>query len=176
MDYNFIIGLTLLAVVGFFAYQWMVKHPAPRPSTKAPPPALPSPPPPPPDTETFEGQQQGQQYPHIPGQTHAEAVTPDPFQRRDVQQHQMPVNTMGNPPAQFQSNLRHPEQMFQPGSGQNSSQMGVDVASGRASMSSSPMGGHQQGFSPELAQNGGLLLGNSVYAFDGMEPTGFTAF
>jgi hypothetical protein len=57
----------------------------------------------------------------------------------------------------------------------------TDVPSGRASMMSTPLGpvpagAGQQGFSPEMAQNGGAFLGNSVFAYDGMEPTGFTAF
>jgi hypothetical protein len=88
----------------------------------------------------------------------------------------------GEAPAQFEQHLRHPEQLFhQPG---NQGQV-TDVASGRASEVSTalgpvpvgsvgPMG--QQGFSPEMAQNGGAFLGNSVFAYDGMEPTGFTSF
>jgi hypothetical protein len=38
------------------------------------------------------------------------------------------------------------------------------------------MGAHQQGFVPEMAQNGGALFGGSVFAYDGMEPTSFAAF
>jgi len=57
----------------------------------------------------------------------------------------------------------------------------TDVPSGRASPDATPMGpaptgAGQQGFNPEMAQNGGAFLGNSVFAFDGMEPTGFTSF
>ena len=45
-----------------------------------------------------------------------------------------------------------------------------DLPAGRAVES----GG--QGFSPEMAQNDGPVMGNGVFAFDGMEPTGFANF
>jgi hypothetical protein len=38
------------------------------------------------------------------------------------------------------------------------------------------MGGNQQAFTPEMAQNGGALVGTSMFAFDGMEPTDFSSF
>ena len=55
--------------------------------------------------------------------------------------------------------------------------MRSDVAAGRASEVSTPgVAGGVQGFSPEMAQNGGAVVGSSVFAFDGMEPTGFASF
>jgi hypothetical protein len=41
-----------------------------------------------------------------------------------------------------------------------------DVSAGRAAP---PMAGPQQMFSPEMAQNGGVLMGTGVFAYDGME-------
>lgn len=177
MDYTLVIGLIVVVVVGFFAYQWMSKRPA-RMTKKADivePVASPSP-------SMSQGQGE-EKFPTIAGQTQAEALTKEPDQRRELSSQQVPVLANGEAPAQFEQHLRHPEQLFhQPVQGQ--SQV-TDVASGRASPTSTalgplpvgsvgPMG--QQGFSPEMAQNGGAFLGNSVFAYDGMEPTGFTSF
>ena len=107
--------------------------------------------------------------------------TKEPNQRREPSSQQMPALSSGEAPANFDQHLRHPEQLFhQPGQQAPTLQVS-DVPSGRASMESTPMGpaptgSGQQGFSPEMAQNGGALIGNSVFAFDGMEPTEFTAF
>jgi chorismate mutase/prephenate dehydratase len=43
-----------------------------------------------------------------------------------------------------------------------------DVESGRSAAASTPLAGNQQAFSPEMAQNGGALVGNTMFAFDGM--------
>ena len=117
--------------------------------------------------------QNEEKFPTIAGQTPAEALTKEPIQRRELSSQQTPVLANGEAPAQFDQHLRHPEQLFhQPGpKGQV-----TDVASGRASEMSTPGPIGQQGFSPEMAQNGGAFLGNSVFAYDGMEPTGFTSF
>lgn len=170
------IGLIVVVVVGFFAYQWISKRPV-RMAKKmeqgfaSHAPSAPAPP----------GQDE-EKFPTIAGQTQAEALTKEPDQRRELSSQQVPVLANGEAPAQFEQHLRHPEQLFhQPG---NQGQV-TDVASGRASEVSTalgplpvgsvgPMG--QQGFSPEMAQNGGAFLGNSVFAYDGMEPTGFTSF
>jgi hypothetical protein len=171
MDYTLVIGLIVVVVVGFFAYQWMSKRPA-RMAKKTEhgfaPPAVPG--------------QNEEKFPTIAGQTQAEALTKEPIQRRELSSQQAPVLANGEAPAQFEQHLRHPEQLFhQPSQGQGQ----ADVASGRASETSTSLGPlpsgsvgpiGQQGFSPEMAQNGGAFLGNSVFAYDGMEPTGFTSF
>jgi hypothetical protein len=43
-------------------------------------------------------------------------------------------------------------------------------------MTVSPQGASQQMFSPEMAQNGGAFIGNSVFAFDGEEGNVLTSF
>ncbi len=113
--------------------------------------------------------------PVVAGQTEQELKTKEPVQSRQRVITQEPVTYEGEAPANFQDTLRHPEQSFhQPGPA--SAGLGVDVSAGRAAAQSTPLSGHQQGFSPEMAQNGGALIGNSMFAYDGMEPTEFTAF
>jgi len=192
MDYTLVIGLLVVVVVGFFAYQWISKRAAtvPRGSPasgsaaaagKTRTAAAPSPPsaaaaaaaPAPPAT-----------YPQVEGQTQAEMLTKEPTQRREPSSQQGPAMSSGEAPAQFEQHLRHPEQLFHqpgPGQGQQGQQQPgptlqvSDMPSGRASSQSEQAPG-QQGFSPEMAQNGGALVGSSLFAFDGMEPTGFTSF
>jgi hypothetical protein len=89
----------------------------------------------------------------------------------------------GEAPAQFDQHLRHPEQLFHQPSGESLTPtlQVSDLGSGRAAVQSTPLGpapsgAGQQGFSPEMAQNGGAFIGSSVFAFDGMEPVGFTSF
>jgi len=181
MDYNLVIGIVVVLVVGFFAYQWMSKRPAmvggmrrPRVSVPKAAPAE--------SNETApmsseEGHQSPEQYPEIAGQTQGEARAKDPLQRRVPSSQQEPAMSDGSAPAQFAEHVRHPEQVFNQARPSSNPQMVVsEVNSGRAGHQSAPMGGNQQQFSPEMAQNGGAMLGNSVFAFDGMEPVGFTAF
>jgi hypothetical protein len=103
---------------------------------------------------------------------------PEPVQRRVQPSQQQPVGHEGHGPAQFESNLTHPEQMFHQPQGQQAvpTMKISDVPGGRAAAQSTPLSGNQQAFSPEMAQNGGALGGNSLFAYDGMEPTGFAAF
>ena len=177
------IGLIVVVVVGFFAYQWISKRPA-RMAKKTDQGFASSVP------VVAPAGQNEEKFPTIAGQTQAEALTKEPDQRRELSSQQVPVLANGEAPAQFEQHLRHPEQLFhQPaqaqGQGQGQGQGQNDVASGRASEtitmqgplpagSVGPIG--QQGFSPEMAQNGGAFLGTSVFAYDGMEPTGFTSF
>lgn len=160
MDYPLVIGILVVLVVGFFAFQWMTKRPRISPmKVPAPAPVAQTPSEIAPPTKE-------EKFPVIAGQTAAEALAKEPDQRREPSSNQVPAMYTGEAPAQFEQHLRHPEQLFhQPGPSAPS-----DVASGRASESQG------QGFSPEMAQNGGAFLGNSVFAYDGMEPTGFTAF
>jgi hypothetical protein len=201
MDTSLVIGLVVIVVVGFFAYQWWSKSgrritggsrrlaaaaatPAPiaaadgtggagvpgnvlaAASAAATATPMRSEPP-------TEGR-----YPEVPGQTEAEMRNPEPVQRRVQPSQQQPVGHEGHGPAQFESNLTHPEQMFHQPQGQQAvpTMKISDVPGGRAAPQSTPLSGNQQAFSPEMAQNGGALGGNSLFAYDGMEPTGFAAF
>jgi len=169
MDYTLVIGIVVVLVVGFFAYQWISKRPAVATRVRRTPvPAADAPPPPPAKQEEF---------PEIVGQTQQEALTKEPLQRRVPSSQQEPAMNDGSAPAQFDEHLRHPEQVFNQAAAPSNPQMLIsEVAAGRAGHQTAPLGGNQQQFSPEMAQNGGALLGNSVFAYDGMEPTGFTAF
>ena len=177
MDYTLVIGLVVLVVVGFFAFQWMSKRGIPRlPTAKdvgITGPALAS----------ASSQPPLESYPNIPGQTQAEALTKEPIQRREPSSQQGPALPSGEAPAQFDQHLRHPEQLFHQPTGQAATPnlQHSDVPSGRAATQATPLGpapggAGEQGFSPEMAQNGGAFVGNSLFAFDGMEPTGFTSF
>jgi hypothetical protein len=191
MDAKLLIGLVLLVVVGFFAYQWVSKRnrrqtsiskktardagavsvasgiespsieaPAKtaQPLTTAPPKELP--------------------LPQVAGQTEADLRAKEPAQQRVPASTQQPVTHDGLGPAEFDSTLRHPEQLFHQPQGQAAvpTMQVSDVPSGRAAMGSTPLGAHEQPFSPEYAQNGGALIGNSVFAYDGMESNELTNF
>ncbi len=178
------IGLLVVLTVCFFAYQWMAKRPVPvRPTGGVKRTLTPNPGTSEEAASLSTNATKEEKFPVIAGQTQAEALTKEPIQRREPSSHQAPAMNNGDAPAQFDQHLRHPEQLFHQPNQQtvNPSMQVTDVPSGRASMSSTPLGpapagAGQQGFSPEMAQNGGAFLGNSVFAFDGMEPTGFTAF
>ena len=176
MDYTLVIGIVVVLVVGFFAYQWMAKRPALTPALmrrRGPVPSASAS-----AGEAKEGAAEPkEQYPEINGQTQQEAQAKEPLQRRVPSSQQEPAMSDGSAPAQFAEHLRHPEQVFHQPGAQSIPQMQIsEVNSGRAGHQSAPLGGNQQQFSPEMAQNGGALLGNSVFAYDGMEPVGFTAF
>jgi hypothetical protein len=208
MDTSLVIGLVVLVVVGFFAYQWWSKSgrritggsrriqqqaamaPAPTKDvtgagtggagvpgnvlaaaqadagadTASPMRA------PVPDTKAT--------YPPVPGQTEEELRAPEPLQRRAAGGPPQGVGHESYGPVPTPENLRHPEAVFhQPTAATATPSMTVsDLPSGRAGAQSTPLTGHQQAFSPEMAQNGGALVGNTMFAFDGMEPTGFAAF
>ena len=126
-------------------------------------------------------------YPEVVGQTEGDLRAKEPLQKQPAAgaPRPQPVTADGLGPAAIEDNLRHPEQAFhQPGPKPGPAS---DVAAGRAATTSTPgfasmgqeappMGSHQQGFVPEMAQNGGTLFGGSVFAYDGMEPTSFAAF
>ena len=177
MDYTLVIGIVVVLVVGFFAYQWVSKRPAaPKHPRRASPAAVAA------SAAAAaapikEVAPKNEQFPEIAGQTQEEALTKEPLQRREPSSQQEPALNNGTAPAQFDEHLRHPEQSFNQMPVQQNPQMLVsELNSGRAGHQTAPMGGHQQQFAPEMAQNGGALLGNSVFAYDGMEPTDFTAF
>lgn len=178
-----LIGLVLVLVVGFFAYQWFARK---RVSKARPAKAFAA------SVESGVGSSiieqpaataasmstappKEERLPVVAGQSEAELRAKEPAQQRVPVSQQQPVMASGEGPANFDSNLRHPEQLFhQPAPAAPMGQ--VDVASGRAAAGSTPLDGHQQPFSPEFAQNGGALIGNTVFAYDGMEETGFTSF
>ena len=113
------------------------------------------------------------------GQTAEELKAKEPAQSRRPVVTQEPATYEGEAPADFQDTLRHPEQSFHQPAPVMPSAAGlqaVDVPAGRAGVQSTPLSGHQQGFSPEMAQNGGALVGGGMFAYDGMEPTEFSAF
>jgi hypothetical protein len=118
--------------------------------------------------------------PVVAGQTEADLRAKEPDQERHTGAHYEPVTADNLGPAAVANNLRHPEAVFHQPTGAPPGLQKVDVPAGRASMVST-MGvagqtNGSQGFSPEMAQNGGALIGESVFAFDGMEPTGFASF
>lgn len=179
MDTPVLIGLVLIIVVGFFAWQWWshsqraavvaAKKSGPAPAPPASPQAnlgaaVPAPP------------AKEEKYPAVPGQSEEDLRAKEPLQEARPANPKTPVdhqNVMS--PTPVEENLRHPEQLFH----QPTAAMSIpdsDMAAGRASMVATPGEGNVQQFTPEMAQNGGALIGNSVFAFDGMEPTGFAAF
>lgn len=184
MDTTMIVGLITILVVGFFAYQWWSrtskasryatngKATVPLLSALAPAPAAP----PAPSPASSAHAQQEQKYPEVAGQTENELRAKEPIQRPVAATPQNAVMNDGTGPAEFGDSLRRPEQAYyQPSEARGASQTN-DVASGRAAAASTPLSGHQQAFKPEMAQNGGALIGNSVFAYDGMEPTEFADF
>jgi hypothetical protein len=128
-----------------------------------------------------------ERYPEVVGQTEADLRAKEPDQRQPPAgaPRPQPVTADGKGPAAIEDNLRHPEQAFhQPSAAPRpSSAVAAGIASpvstpGFASTgpSTPPMGGHQQAFAPEMAQNGGAIVGDSMFAFDGMAPTSFAEF
>lgn len=184
-----LIGLVLVVVVAFFAWQWWSaagrkalgaaagrnkvadKEPAGS-APQAPGPRLAEPAPIASDPPTEE------KFPVVAGQSEANLRAKEPVQARTPPSTQMP-GPSGHGPAAIEDNLRHPEQAFhQPAPRGPLTAASPDVPAGLSSAAAAaavPPGGAQM-FAPEMAQNGGAIVGNSVFAFDGMEPTGFAAF
>lgn len=197
MDTPLLVGLVLVVVVAFFAWQWwnaanrktsagsrkaggaavagLVGAAAagnvgsggptanaagaePAPMTTAPP--------------------KEERMPAVAGQSEGELRAKEPVQARVPATSEMPVTPDNLGPASIPDTLRHPEQSFHQPAAKAPTMMVSDVPAGRAAPGSAgaPGAGGSQLFTPEMAQNGGPLIGNSVFAFDGMEPTGFAAF
>lgn len=180
MDTPVLIGLVLFIVVGFFAFQWWthtqsvvqrgskkaVLEPAP-PATQQPTLAAVTP----------EQPTQEQKYPVVAGQSEQDLRAKEPVQEARPANPKVPVDHMNTmSPTPVEENLRHPEQLFHQPAAAVQEIPASDVAAGRAAIAATPGAGNVQQFTPEMAQNGGALIGNSVFAFDGMEPTGFAAF
>jgi len=182
MEVIHIIGLLLVLVVAFFAYQWWSRRsqrPGKKPSQKV-------------NRAAEEALQQTagtgsnttapasepERLPHVPGQTEEELTAKEPLQRRQPPPQQEGIGPDAQAPAEFRENLRHPEQLFhQPQEDTAIPTMTIsDVPAGRSSVTSTPLSGNQQQFGPETAQNGSAFIGDSVFAFDGMEPSGFSSF
>ncbi len=191
-----IIALVVLVVVGFFAFQWYSRTQrrgvaTPRKSiagmkgsigdasvASGLPSSVAIEPPAPNAASMSTAPPKEERMPVVAGQTEADLRAKEPLQQRVPESQQRPMTQDGLGPAQFDSNLRHPEQVFhQPQAPTVTPTMTIsDTGAGRASMGSTPLDGHQQPFSPEFAQNGSALIGNSVFAYDGMEPTEFSSF
>jgi hypothetical protein len=184
METPVLIALLVLMVVGFFGWQWFQrsrKGAAAGVASKAPvlaatAPTVEKPLAPAPSAVAAPPKEEA--YPEVVGQTEADLRAKEPLQRAPTQPRPQPVTAEGHGPAAVEDNLRHPEQMFHAPTPNQAGNPMSDVAAGRASMTSTPglTGGPQQAFAPEMAQNGGAFIGNSVFAFDGMEPQGFAAF
>lgn len=177
MDTTMLVGLVLLIVVGFFAFQWWSganrkvasvatkKTPVPAPVVSDTAPA-------PMNQKPVE-----EKYPEVAGQTEKELKAKEPAQRPVPATNPQAVTYTGEGSAQIPNNLRRPEQAFhQPPQEAGPALKISEVTSGRANPASSSQGGLQQPFSPEFAQNGGTMIGNSVFAYDGMEPNDFSSF
>lgn len=188
MDTPVLISLIVAFVVAFFAWQWWTRRssaaatgprgalkgkrqvaaaePKPSPVDLAAPAAAP------PQAAASE------KYPEVAGQSEADLRAKEPLQERRPLSAQQPVGHSGElGPLPVENNLRHPEQSFHQPPPAQQRVPAMDVHAGRAADASTPgMGGNVQQFTPEMAQNGGALIGGSVFAFDGMEPTGFAAF
>jgi hypothetical protein len=188
MEVLHIIGLILALVVAFFAYQWWSRSgfgfgfgSASRKSSANVPKvnrAYANPEPPSAGLADVDGSAKQQPMPNVPGQTEADLTAKEPVQRRNPPPQQEGIGPDAQAPAEFGENLRHPEQLFhQPQGDPATPSMTInDVPSGRASQLSTPLSGNQQQFGPETAQNGSAFIGDSVFAFDGMEPSGFSSF
>ena len=169
MDLKWVIAAVLLVVVAFFAYQWMTVAATKKPKMRAQQLGAAGPTGPVATAPVHGEPQREQQYPDVAGQSEADLRQREPLQRPNPPSDQQPVTADGKAPAEFTDNLRRPEQSFHE-PGPPPTLKVTDVPAGRAVESSG------QGFSPELAQNDGPMVGNSVFAFDGMEPTGFANF
>ena len=185
MEAIYIVGILLALVVAFFAYHWYVRTSSKNAGgvrkngsrvNRAASPAEPA-------SATVapvssDATAAPESLPQVSGQTEADLTAKEPIQRRNDPPQQLGIGADAQAPANFHDNLRHPEQLFHQPSGPAAvpSMTISDVPGGRAAMTSTPLDGNQQQFGPESAQNGGAFIGNSVFAFDGMEPTEFTAF
>ena len=178
MDTRIVIGAVLTFVVLFFGYQWWAtsrrrsEGMRPVPVSERVPAALSQP-------EVAAPMKTAppvaEPMPEMPGRTEEEVLQKEPIQQRRIGGQQQPVTDDGLGPAQFGDNLRHPENLFHQPQGAPTMQYS-DIESGRAAVQSTPLEGNQQVFSPEFAQNGGALIGNSMFAYDGMQPTDFSSF
>ena len=194
MDTSMLVGIVLIVVVAFFAWQWWTaagrktlggmggrKTGAANlvgtagignvgsggPSANAPAPLTTAPP-------------KEERLPEVAGQSEAELRAKEPVQSRAPVVSEMPVTADNLGPPTIPDTLRHPEQSFHQPAARAPTMSVSDVPAGRAgtpglAVAPAAAGGAQM-FAPEMAQNGGPMIGNSVFAFDGMEPTGFAAF
>ena len=162
MELSWIVGGIVVVVAIFFAYQWFTlasKKPKARAVKLAGSP----------QAQNREYVEPPEEYPVVAGQTENDLRQKEPTQRPTPPSDQEAVTQDGKGPANFKENLRRPEQSFHEPSSQAPT-LSVSDVPGRAVEPSA------SGFSPELAQNDGPIVGNNVFAFDGMEPTNFANF
>ena len=175
------IGLVVLLVVGFFGWQWYTaasrRKGAVRPAAPVAPIGAPVSEPAPVRAPVAAPEAR---MPVVAGQSEEDLRAKQPDQERRTGSHYEPVTADNMGPASVSDNLRHPEAAFHQPTGAPPGLQKVDVPAGRAStvstMGVAGQSAGSQGFSPEMAQNGGAIVGESVFAFDGMEPTGFASF
>jgi len=171
-----IVVVALVCVVGFFGFQWYQTAQKGKIAKKTPPvqaPVLREPM----ASIAAPVAEPKLKLPEVPGQTEQELRAKEPLQRTDAPTQQRPVGPEARSVPAFDDSLRRPEQSFHaPGPQQQGQQN--DVAAGRAGpgTSGNPPATHVQNFSPEMAQNGGPVIGSTVFAYDGAEPTGFASF
>ena len=178
MDTRIVVGIIVVFVVAFFGYQWWrhTSKKADKPSAVPFSSSLSSSSASAPASAATVPQKSVSEYPVVAGQTESELRTKEPLQNKAPVSEQEPVTLEGHAPAEFESNIRHPEQSFhQPSLAQNPKMSQHEVDSARATAHPSTPSQGEQGFFPEMAQNDGPLVGN-VFAFDGMEQTGFATF
>lgn len=189
-----LVGLVLLVVVAFFAWQWWSAAGRKSlgagrksagaaglvgtantgnvgsgvPATSAEPAPLTTAPP------------KEEKLPEVAGQTEADLRAKEPLQSRAPVVSEMPVTPDNLGPPTIPDTLRHPEQSFHQPAAKAPSMAASDVPAGRAGVPNKTVApaaaGGAQMFAPEMAQNGGPVIGDSVFAFDGMEPTLFANF
>lgn len=165
MDVMLLMGILLFGIVAFFGFQWWTATPkrGARLAAHVPVPMEPmadfKPEPQPPNP-----------IPAIPGQTMEEQQQREPLQQRGSPSTQQPNGGGGGGgglgPAEFEDNLRHPEQQFQ--------MMPAQPGGSHLHIAEIPSSGgsHVPG---AAAQNEGPIVGG-VFAFDGIESSGMTPF
>jgi len=162
MDLTWVLVGLVLVVVGFFAYQWFNLASTKKVKTRTP--GL-RPSPPPSQGQDMDATPAAVPYPEVAGQSEEDLRQKEPLQRPSPPSNQQPVTSDGKAPADFKENLRKPEQSFH----EVAPTLKVSDVTGRTVETNG------SGFNPEIAQNSGPLEGN-IFAFDGMEPTGFATF
>lgn len=189
MDTPLLVGIILLVVVAFFAWQWWsaagrktavaIRKTAQGLTGTATPSNVGSGGPAAAELGSMTtAPPKEEKFPDVAGQSEADLRAKEPVQMRVPTVSETPVAPDNMGPPTIPETLRHPEQSFHQPAKPAPTMVMSDVPAGRAAPGSAgaPGAGGSQLFTPEMAQNGGPIVGSSVFAFDGMEPTGFAAF
>lgn len=189
MDTPLLVGIILMVVVAFFAWQWWTTAGRKVVGRKAAsvaglvgtatPPNVGSGGPTTAELGSMStAPPKEEKFPDVAGQSEADLRAKEPVQMRVPTVSETPVAPDNMGPPTIPETLRHPEQSFHQPAKPAPTMTMSDVPAGRAAPGSAgaPGAAGSQLFTPEMAQNGGPIVGSSVFAFDGMEPTGFAAF